>query len=263
MRKGPIPAEFQVAAPLGPVIYGTAPKNRANFETERIMQMKWMQAVVALIGFAAVCGAAAQEPAGATRQANAAARQQESSVSESQFDLGVNFYNAFTSGTSGFGTVQTPKNAVGGMFEVRYIMRPLLGFEMTYSYNSADQTFAPKAGACYYACANSPTSISGKASEIGLGYVVSKKFGSLRPFAVGGVGFFITSAAPSTYQVNTVVRPAYIFGGGTDWGFLPHLGLRVQFRDNIYKAPNLAAFYPSTGQWTYSAEPMGGVYYNF
>lgn len=225
------------------------------------MQMKWMQAVVALIGIAAVCGAAAQEPAGTTGQARA--QQQQSAASESQFDIGVNFYDAFTSATSGFGTVQTPKNAVGGMLEARYIMKPLLGFEMTYSYNPANQSLVPKAGACNFTCANPPTSLTAKASEIGLDYVVSKKFGSLRPFAVGGLGFFITSPSRSTYEVNTVVRPAFIFGGGTDWGFLPHLGIRVQFRDNVYKAPNLSAFYPSTGKYTYSAEPMGGVYYNF
>jgi opacity protein-like surface antigen len=230
------------------------------------MRMKWMQAVVALIGIAAASGAAAQGQVGTTGQAPASAASQTraSAEGESQFDIGVNFYDGLTAATSGLGTEQTPKGStIGGMLDLRYILRPLVGFEFTYSYNPANQSFAPKAGDCVYTCANPVTNLSAKANEIGFDYVAAKKFGSLRPFAVGGVGFFITAPSGSTYAVNTVVRPVFIFGGGADWGFLPHLGLRVQFRDNLYRAPNLSSIYPATGEYTYSAEPMGGLYYHF
>jgi hypothetical protein len=231
------------------------------------MRMKWMQAVVTLIGVAALTGgtAHAQTSTAGQAPANTQARQRPNTASDSQFDIGASFYETFTTSTSGLGTQQTPKNSEGGMFEVRRIMSPLLGFEFTFSYNPANQTFAPKPGACAFTCANPVTKISAKASEIGLDYVVSKKFGNIRPFAVGGTGFFITSASGSvnTYDVNTVVRPVFIYGGGADWAFLPHFGLRLQFRDNLYKAPNLSTLYPATGVYTHSSEPMGGVYYNF
>ena len=48
-----------------------------------------------------------------------------------------------------------------------------------------------------------------------------------------------------------------------DYSFGSRLGLRVQVRDNYYKAPNTSSIYPATGVFTYSLEPMGGVYYRF
>jgi opacity protein-like surface antigen len=231
---------------------------------ETMMRMKWMQAVLTAIAIAVVSGAAqAQASTAGQAQAKAAGQARENAASDSQFDIGASFYDALNNATSGNGTEQTPKNATGGMVEVRYIANPLFGAEMTYSYNTADQSFAPKTGNCGYACANPPTSLTAKASEVGLDYVVSKKIGSIRPFAVGGLGFFITSPAKSAYEVDTVVRPAFIYGGGLDWGFLSHLGVRVQFRDNVYKAPNLSALYPSTGVYTHTKEPMGGLYFRF
>lgn len=223
------------------------------------MQMKWMQAVVALIGIAAWSGAAAQ----GQEQAQPGPARQAQAESESQIDLGVSGYEAFNQSSSGLGTQQTTTNATGGMFEARYIVKSYVGFEMTYSYNSANQTFSPQTGNCAFTCANPVTALSAKANEIGLDYVASKKFGNIRPFLVGGIGFFITAPANSTYEVSTVVRPAYIFGGGVDWGLLQHFGVRAQFRDNLYKAPNLSALYPATGMFTQTIEPMGGVYFKF
>lgn len=231
------------------------------------MQKKWMKAVVTLMGIAALSGtvARAQATTAGQAQAGAASQRRAKAAGESQFDIGVSGYEAFNNSTSGLGTQQTVKNEAGGMLEVRYIMNPFAGFEFTYSYNPANQSFAPKPGACAYVCANPVTSLTAKASEIGLDYVISKKFGSIRPFAVGGVGFFIASPSSTQfdYGVNTVVRPVFIYGGGADWAALPHFGVRLQFRDNLYKAPNLSVIYPATGVYTHSAEPMGGVYYNF
>jgi hypothetical protein len=222
-----------------------------------MMQMKWIQAVVALIGIAACSGAAAQG------QEQSAPAPQARTAPDSQIDVGLNVYEAFNQSSSGLGTQQTTTNAVGGMLEGRYILKPYIGFEITYSYNSANQTFTPKTGACAYTCANPPTALTAKANEVGIDYVASKKIGNLRPFLVGGIGFFITAPSNSAYEVTTVVRPAYIFGGGVDWDFLPHFGVRGQFRDNLYKAPNLSALYPATGMYTQTAEPMGGVYFKF
>lgn len=230
------------------------------------MGMKRMQAVALLIGIVAAGGAAAQEQPGTAGQAQASATRQAQTADagESQFDLGASFFESFNTSTSGLGTSQTVKNSVGGMFEARYIRSTFVGGEFTYSYNnSASQTFAPKSGACAFTCANPVTKLSAKASVVGLNYVASKKIGNLRPFAVGGIGFFITSPARSAYEVTTVVRPAIVYGGGADWSFSPHFGIRVQFRDNLYKAPNLSALYPATGVYMHNSEPMGGVFYKF
>jgi hypothetical protein len=232
------------------------------------MRTKWMQAVVFMIGVAALgCTACpAQTSGNGQAQANTATPAQAKAADEAEFSIGGSFYEAYNQSTTGNGTQQTATNSSGGMLEVRYVGRPLVGFEFTYGYNSANQTIGPvPSPQCetYNDCNDLSSSYTVKASEVGLDYVVSKKIGSLRPFAVGGLGFFISSPNNSKYEVQTVVRPAYIFGGGLDWAALAHFGIRGQFRDNVYKAPNLSNFNPPTGQFTHTAEPMGGVYFSF
>lgn len=230
------------------------------------MRMEWKQAVLFVIGVAALGSAASPAQTSAAGQTNTAASAPVRAADAPEFSIGAGFYEALNNATTGNGTHQATTNSPGGMLEMRYIDRPLVGFEFTYSYNPEDQTIAPvpsPACAPFFTCNDPAPKLSVKASEVGVDYVVSKKFGVIRPFAVGGLGFFISSPANSTYEVQTVVRPAFIFGGGLDFALGPHFGIRGQFRDNIYHAPNLSNFNPTTGKYTYTAEPMGGVYYSF
>ena len=240
-------------------------KTRVKSKTETTMRMKWMLTTFILMGMAALAGTAAKGQGGASEvgQPDKAAPGRSATKSEKQTDVGVSGYFAMTKATSGNGTQQTPTNAPGGMLELRHIQSTFIGYEMTFSYNPADQSYTPKSGACGFACANPPTKISGSAAEVALAYVVSKQMGNLRPFAVGGMGFYIATPGATPYGNNTSVRPAYVFGGGVDYSFGTHLGVRVQVRDNMYKAPNTSSIYPATGVFTYSLEPMGGVYYRF
>lgn len=223
------------------------------------MQMKWVLSVMALIGMAALSGA----PAHAQANGTAGKTQTRAAASESQTDIGFSGYEAMNANSTGNGTAQTTTNNPGGMFELRHISRPLIGYEFTYSYNPETETFAPETGACGLHCQNPTTKLSSKVSEVTLDWVFSKQYGNLRPFAVGGLGFFITSPDNSTYGINTVVRPVYAAGGGVDYAFSQHLGVRVQFRDNFYKAPNLSTLFSPTGLFTHTAEPMGGIFYRF
>jgi len=54
-----------------------------------------------------------------------------------------------------------------------------------------------------------------------------------------------------------------VYGGGLDWGLVPHVGLRLQYRGNLYNAPALTTLYHSTGQLAKTAEPMIGAYIRF
>ncbi|HVU45473.1 MAG TPA: hypothetical protein VHD85_05065 [Terracidiphilus sp.] len=226
------------------------------------MGLKWKQAALTAIVIAALSGVASHAQSGADSQAQAnSARRAPATESEPQFDIGASFYEALNNSSSGNGTQQTTTNAQGGMVEARYIQSSLIGFELTFGFNPADQTFSPKTGACGFACANAVTPLSAKASEVALDWVFSKKYGNFRPFAVAGMGFFITSPSNSKYEVNTVVRGTFIGGGGVDVGLSRRFGIRAQFRDNVYKAPNLSAFYPATGVYTQTLEPMVGFYF--
>jgi hypothetical protein len=217
--------------------------NSRQSTQEAVIRMKiWMQGALVVVVAAAICGTTAQ----------------------AQTDVALSGFATFTSSTSGFGTVQTPHNSVGGLLEVRHIVNPLVGFEFSYSFNPANQSYAPKAGACGFVCGDPPLTVTGDASEVGGNWVFSVKKGSLRPFVLGGAGFMITlPTGNSPYTINTVVRPVFVYGGGLDWSFLPHLGLRLQVRGNTSKAPNLSNLYTSTTQYTQIYEPMGGVFYRF
>jgi len=212
----------------------------------------WKQGLFAAIVAAAVCGVAAQ----------------------AQTDAALSGFRTITSSSSGFGTQQTPHDAEGAMIELRHIVNPLVGFEGAVSYNPDNQSYAPKTGACGYVCGQPPLEVSGKLTEFTMDWVVSIKSGNLRPFALGGAGFAFSVPGRSprvttsvgtvpAYSVNTVVKPAFVYGGGLDWSFLPHWGLRVQIRGNMTRAPQLLDLYPATAQYTQIYEPMGGVYYRF
>ena len=237
---------------------------RVKSKTETTMRKKWMLTTFILIGMAALTGAAygqADAPAGG--QTGAAAIARTAAGSRSQTDIGASFYEALTNSTSGNGTQQTPTNAPGGMVELRHIASNLVGYEMTFSFNPADQAYAPKTGACGLVCQNPATKITGNAAQVSIDYVVSYKTGNLRPFVVGGLGVFIAIPGATPFGNNTSIRGAYNYGGGVDYSFSPHLGIRAQVRGNLYKAPNTSSIYPATGVFTQSLEPMGGVFYRF
>jgi opacity protein-like surface antigen len=229
---------------------------QVNTKTETKMRMKWMLTTLIVIGMTALTGAAAQDQASATKPKAEA-------KSGVETDAGLSGYATFTSGTSGAGVVQTPTNSFGGMFELRQIRSNWLGYEMAFNFNPADQKYAPKTGACLLACSNPVTPINANAAEFSIDYVVSHQMGRLRPFAVGGLGFFITIPGATPYGNNTSIRGAYIGGGGLDYDLSTHLGVRFQYRETWYKAPNISSIYPATGQLTQTGEPMGGVYYRF
>ena len=206
------------------------------------------------------------------------------STAHAQTDVALSFFGAFTGTTSGNGVQQSPVNQAGGMVELRHIVNPLIGYEATYSYNRANQEYLSKlfVPVCptgqnnclipFYA------GISNNEHEITGDWVVSLKLANLRPFALAGGGLLINvptggtlisnaegsalslkSAAPTSSAVTGV----FVYGAGLDWGLLPHLGLRVQYRGNVYKLPDLTSTFQSTNAFTHTAEPMIGAYFRF
>lgn len=200
------------------------------------------------------------------------------SSAHAQTDVAASIYGAFNGSTTGNGVAQSPSNSAGGLFELRHISNPIFGFEATYSFNRADETYASPAGhpPCPTSgCIFTTEGIKANAHEITADWTPSLHFANLRPFGVLGVGLLLNvpTGAPSitvtgttlpiliTGSSSTTVQPVYVYGAGLDWGVLPHLGLRFQYRGNLYKAPNLSSLYTSTNTFTQSSEPMIGVYF--
>jgi hypothetical protein len=217
----------------------------------------WMQGALVVAVVVLLCGAMAQ----------------------AQTDVALSGYRTFASSSTsassnGVVTHQTPADSEGGMFEWRHIVNPLVGFEFEVTSNPANQTYDnPNATVpnCYPlgpTTAAPPTCIpslrlSGEATQFGGVWVVSKKIGNVRPFLLGGAGFVVTVPGKSVYSVNTVMRPDFIYGGGVDWSFEKHFGLRLQVRGNMSKAPNLSDVFNSTTKYMQIYEPMGGIFYRF
>jgi opacity protein-like surface antigen len=183
-----------------------------------------------------------------------------------QTSLALSVYGAFTGATNGNSVQESPSNAAGGLFEFRHISNPILGFEGTYAFNRANQVYSteygcPAQGPC--PAPPSPTPVSANAHEITGDWTPSVHISNLRPFGVLGIGVLLNEPAGSQSNTTSSDKAVYVYGAGLDWGLLPHLGLRLQYRGNLYKAPDVSRLYTSTNAFTHTAEPMIGAYFSF
>jgi opacity protein-like surface antigen len=227
------------------------------------MRTTWMQRAFLIIGLAALASLAAH----------------------AQTDVAASLYGAFTGTTTGNIVSQSPANAAGGLLEVRHIAHPWFGYEGTYAYNRANQNYSFSALPLQTPCPTSGCSIttgtvSANAHEVTGDYVASVKVANFRPFAVLGGGLLLdvpssgqettiitcgvcalSGTTTSSISTSTTTKPVFVYGAGLDWGLLPHIGLRLQYRGNLYKAPDLTKIFTSTNAFTHTAEPMIGVYF--
>ena len=182
-----------------------------------------------------------------------------------QTDLALSVYGAFSGTTNGNGVQDSPSNSAGGLFEFRHISNPLVGWEATYSYNRGNQLYAynPLPFCPAPGCVLPPGGVSANAHEITGDWVPSVHAANFRAFGVLGIGVLLNEPAGSQSNATSSNKAVYVYGAGLDWGLVPHIGLRIQYRGNLYKAPNLSKLYTSTNAFTNTAEPMIGAYFKF
>jgi|SRR5579875_2616144 len=168
-----------------------------------------------------------------------------------QTDVAVSGYGAFSGTTEGNGTIQSPSNAAGFLLELRHISNPLVGYELNYSWNRANQSY------------NGLESIKANAHQVGADWVVSFPVLMLKPFVLAGAGLIFFRPDGDQPGSRSETKPAFVYGAGVDWTVVPHLGLRFQYRGNLYHAPDLTHAFSSTDAFTHTAEPMIGAYLRF
>jgi opacity protein-like surface antigen len=224
-----------------------------NSTLETLMRRKWMQTTLLLIPVAGLAGLGC---ATAGAQADAVR-------TISRTDVSVSLYGAFSETTTGNNVTQSPSNSAGGIIELRHIVNPIIGYEGTYSYNRANQTYSFSGSPPCPTTGCTPAAVSANAHEVTGDWVASLKIANLRPFALAGGGLLFN--VPSSGQANTgsSTKGVFVYGAGLDWGLIPHIGLRFQYRGNLYKAPDLTTLYTSSGAFTHTAEPMIGAYLRF
>jgi opacity protein-like surface antigen len=177
-----------------------------------------------------------------------------------QTDLAFSVLASFSQSSSGNGTTQSPSTHLGGLFQLRHIANPLIGYEATYSYNRANQVYASSATS---ATALPPQPVSANAHQITGDWVVSARLLNLRPFALAGIGVLIDVPSSDESFTQTAHNVVYVYGAGLDIGLIPHIGMRLQYRGNVNKAPDITTVFSSTDKFVHSAQPMAGMYLRF
>lgn len=218
-------------------------------------------------------------------------------VAQAQTTVAASAYGAFRSSTNAgsrsFSTAESPSNAAGFLLAVRHIWNPLMGVEVTYSYSRADEAYAntivnpPCPGNGGMNCGDIVTNMAAVPAnehEITGDWVFSFKLANLRPFALAGGGILFDIPVPGNVTETSSVcaethalcslttesiptwsrtKGVLVYGAGLDWALLPHIGLRFQYRGNVYKTAGLMDAFMSTDKFKQDAEPMIGVYYRF
>ncbi|HEV2137160.1 MAG TPA: hypothetical protein VGR47_23275 [Terracidiphilus sp.] len=228
------------------------------------MEGKCAQFAILMIAMAALCGTTAGAQTTATQSTAQGTRAQAPAARSdmTETDLGLSFYRTFTASTTGNTVLQKPSNGGGAMVEFRHIQSPFIGYEVSYGFNRANQTLGPAPGACGFNCYLHTVTRTTDASLVGLDWIASMKRGNISPFAVGGLGFFIAAPTQNLPPLNTVVRIMYTYGGGLDVHLVPRGGLRVQYRGNLYKAPDVDINYGATDKFTQTGQAIVGFYFH-
>jgi hypothetical protein len=210
--------------------------------------------------------------AGSTAKAQATSQNPGLDRQLSRIDLSVMGVGVFNKDSKGFATVDgvpntlvtlSPGNTAGAVVTLRYIVSPLIGFEGNYGYARYTDTFTP------FGALTPPTSagVQQNASEYTLGYVAHtrKQYFGLTPFASGGLGTIVFRPTPNGGEaLPEQARAAYYFSLGAETTVLsPHFGIRAQYRQLFFLAPDFETNYLTIKQHTSTYEPGFGFFLRF
>jgi hypothetical protein len=152
--------------------------------------------------------------------------------------------------------VNKASTTVGFLATLRYTKSPLIGFEGNFSQARFNENFTNLIGGAQT-----------KVNEETLGYVAHtpKKIFGLQPF--GGVGLGTLAFHPTRNGGQGLpfqYRAVYYYSVGLDAPILgPNFGLRLNFREIFYKAPDFIQNYLTIQQHTTTFEPSVGFFLKF
>lgn len=184
--------------------------------------------------------------------------------------ISISSLGSIPTSTSTSNFQQNPSSGAGMMIEFTRMATRLLGYNVSYSFRHADQQYSGmtncSAGGSQTTCPTMTESVPTWAHTVTFNGVVSLPLPVARfhAFALAGGGFesfnpLYANEAPTRNDS----RGVFDYGVGLNWPFLSHLGLRLQYRGLLYKAPRVADAFNSTGSLVHDAQPVVGVYYRF
>ncbi|HEY6414086.1 MAG TPA: outer membrane beta-barrel protein [Edaphobacter sp.] len=184
----------------------------------------------------------------------------------SRLDLGVSGVGEFTrdvSGTNYLGVPlkQSAANTLGALVTVRYTRSPYVGFEFNYGYARYTQHYTSNGADAYII-----GGVQANTSEYTLGYVAHprRQFLGLQPFLGGGIGAL--SFKPTSSGGQGLQRQAagvYYYNLGVEKTITEHFGVRANFRQLFYLAPDFYQNYLTIQKYTSTIQPGAGIYLRF
>ena len=158
----------------------------------------------------------------------------------------------------------SPSGTVGELFTLRYVAKPLLGYEFNFgnARYTQDFTFTPAL------IPNRLQSAQAGVHEITLGYVAhTPKIFGIQPYLGAGGGTIRFKPTPNGGEgLPFQYRTAYYYNFGiedTFTGSANHFGVRVGFRQLIYLAPDFQQNYLTITRRTRTSEPTFGFFLRF
>jgi hypothetical protein len=186
----------------------------------------------------------------------------------SRIDLGISGVGQLNKDSNGTAIVETvptavnlsPGNTVGVLLTLRYIKSPFIGGEFNYGYARYTDTFTP--------FGTQPVGgVQQNAGEYTFGYVAHAPhpFFGIVPFAAGGLGTIVFRPTPGGGEgLTNQARAAYYYSIGAEQTVLsPHFGIRAQFRQVFFKAPDFETNYLTIQKHTSTIEPGIGFFLRF
>jgi hypothetical protein len=178
-----------------------------------------------------------------------------------RIDLGVSGMGEFTNSVTGTNYLgvkltQQPSNTLGALVNIRYTKSPLVGFEFNYTYARYTQNFSS------YIVGGAQTN----ANEYSLGYVVhTPKLLGVETFASVGAGTTAFKGTTGGGQgLPEQARMTYYYTAGVEQSvYSPHFGIRAEFRQAFFLAPDFGQNYLTIKQRQISTEPAVGFYLHF
>jgi opacity protein-like surface antigen len=179
----------------------------------------------------------------------------------SRLDVAVSGIGSFTKDVKGNNYLgqsvdQKASSTLGALVTVRYTKSAYIGGEFNYTYARYTQNLSN------YIIGG----VQNNASEFSLGYVMhpDHEFLGTKPFIAVGAG--TTEFKPTTYGgqgLRTQARATYYYSVGVEKELTPHFGLRAQFRQAFFKAPDFGQNFLTIQQQTWTIEPGFGFVIHF
>ncbi|MEO6802650.1 MAG: hypothetical protein ABI197_05310 [Granulicella sp.] len=185
----------------------------------------------------------------------------------SHVDIAVSGAGQFTNTVTGTNYLgqklsQEPSNTLGALVTIRYTHSPLIGFEFNYSYARYTQNFTVPVPGVSPILGGAQTN----ANEYTLGYVAhTPKLLGVQTFVAAGLGSIAFKGTPKGGQgLPEQARAAYYYAAGVEAPIgSPHFGVRAQFRQVFFLAPDFGQNYLTIKQRQITTEPAVGFYIHF